>query len=206
MGISLNPLLMTNAAGSFATDLDGYIQGFALDDPAIRNWLVGGALATTETVPMWGGVPIQETLPDSTVRSKSLGPVIKRATSQGTVTGFSVFNQNYAAVNTPQSPVPLSANGMLVNLFRTGSGARIVVQMDQAMVSGLAGSQTGPTALYWDVTNYRITLTTTGGNWALPTSLKLIDWNATSSMIVSYDSSTGFATWNRSGATALLQI
>ena len=206
MAISLNPLLMTNAAGTFSTDLDGYIQGFAMDDPSVRNWLVGGTLATTETVPMWGGVPVQETLADSTVINKNLGTVIKRATSQGTVTGFSVFNQNYAAVNTPQSPVPLSAAGMQVNAYRISSGARIVVAMDPALASSLAGSQIGPTALYWDVTNYRITATTTGGNWALPVAIRLVDWNSTNSMIVSYASSTGFATWTRTGAAALLQI
>ena len=206
MAITINPLPMTNAAGTFAITLDGLIQGFAMDDPSSRNWLVGGVLASTETLPLWGGVPITEQISDPTVTNYSLGNNVLRATSQATTTGWAVFNQNYAAVNTPQSPVPLLQNGMLVNFYRNISNARIVVAMDPALVSSLTGSQVEPTALYWDVTNYRITATTTGGNFALPTSYSLVGYNSGNSMIVSYASGTGFATWNRTGSAAILQL
>jgi hypothetical protein len=206
MTINLNPILVTNAAGTFSSTLDGYIQGFAEDDPAVRFQLTGGQLASTETLPMWGGVPILESLSNPNLADPSLRTLITRSVSLATVTGFSVFNQNNAQINTPQSPVPLANNGMLVNLYRMGSNARIAVALDPAMVSGLPASPITPTALYWDVTNYRVTLVTTGGNFALPTSIKIIGFNAGNSMTSSYASGTGFATWVRNGNCALLQI
>jgi hypothetical protein len=61
--ITINPLLTSTAAGLFNVTSRGFIQGFAIDDPAIRYQLVGGFLASTETVPMWGGIPIAESIP-----------------------------------------------------------------------------------------------------------------------------------------------
>jgi hypothetical protein len=203
--ISFNPVATTNAAGTFTTTVDGFIQGNAEDDPSIRNWLTGGQLASTETLPMFGGVPIGEYLTNPAAVDPSLKTSVQRATSSATMTGVSVFNQNHAMINTPQSPVPVALSGMLVNLYRLGSGARIPMSMDPAMVASLPGLIISPTALFWDATNQRVTLTATG-NWALPTSIKLIGWNAGNSMIVSYNASTGYATWVRNGNCALLQI
>jgi hypothetical protein len=204
--LSINPVLTTNAAGTFSTSLDGYIQGMAEDDPAVRFQLTGGQLATTETVPMWGGVPIGEYLTNPTAIDPALKTSIQRATSTATCTGISVFNQDHAMINTPQSPVPVALSSMLVNLYRNGSNARIPVAMDPAMVASLPALIIAPTALYWDPTNYRVSLVSTGGNWALPTSYKIIGWNAGNSMTVSFASGTGFATWIRNGNCALLQI
>jgi hypothetical protein len=202
--LTLNPMATTNAAGGFAITLDGYIQGMAEDDPAVRFQLTGGQLASTETLPMFGGIPIGEYLPAVTV-DPSLKTSIVRATSAATCTGFSVFNQDHAMINTPQSPVPQGLSGGLVNLYRFGSNARIPVTMDPAMIAGLPASIIAPTALYWDPVNQRVTLVTTS-NWALPVAIKLIGYNAGNSMTVSYNAGTGAATWVRNGNCALLQI
>src|ERR1700746_1284644 len=111
---SFNPYVQTNAAGMFTIESDGLIVGTAYPDPAARFALSGGWLAQAETLPMFGGVGISETIP--TERSTApatptrpdiaLGSVIGRAADYAHLTGFSVFDQNYAAVNTPQSPVP----------------------------------------------------------------------------------------------------
>ena len=61
--ISLNPLQVTSAPGTFGVQSEGYIQGVAMDDPAVRYALAGGVLATAETIPMWGGVGIFENVP-----------------------------------------------------------------------------------------------------------------------------------------------
>ena len=61
--ISLNPMATTNAAGLFSVNSNGFTQGDAQDDPAIKFQLVGGVLSTAATVPLWGGVPIAETIP-----------------------------------------------------------------------------------------------------------------------------------------------
>jgi hypothetical protein len=208
MAITLNPVQTTNAPGSFSITLDGLMQGMALDDPAARFALAGGMLDPAETLPMWGGVPIGEYLV-TTAGAAALNPAIrdtvKRATSAATMTGISVFNQNHAMLNTPQSPVPLASNGMLVNYYRNGSGARIPMQADPALISTLSGVIIGPTALYWDVVNYRVTATA-AGNWALPTTLRVLSWNAANSMVVTYNGATGFATWTRNGPGVVLLI
>ena len=78
--ISINPSLTTNAAGSFNVQSLGFIQGLALDDPAVRNELAGGYLDAAQTVPMWGGVAIEELIAAVT---ESRGPSIKRASGAG---------------------------------------------------------------------------------------------------------------------------
>jgi hypothetical protein len=206
MSITINPILVTNAPGTFAVTLDGYIQGFAEDDPAARNWLTGGQLDPAETLPMWGGIPVQELIPNPANLNYALKSTIKRATTAATTTGISVFNQNHAAINSPQSQVPLASNNMQVMLYRLGSNARIALNMDPALGATLAGAPIAPTAFYWDPTNGYVTAVTTGGNWALPTTLKVVGYNVGNSMVVSYASGTGFANWNRSGSAILLQI
>jgi hypothetical protein len=161
--ISFNPMITSNAAGSFNVSSEGYIQGTALNDPNVRNQLAGGVLADTETLPMWGGVGIGESLLPS-----ALGGKIARATYLGgagqlgggivavddgpvPLTGFSVFDQNAAANTTPQSPVPLSGSRQLVNFYRFGSNARIVVKADP-ILADLAGASISP-QVSWDLKN-----------------------------------------------------
>lgn len=159
--ISFNPLLTSNAGGTFNVESYGLIQGMAMDDPSARNWLAGGVLASTETLPMWGGVAICEHVPSSTFSSTAvsippMGSSITRATTVaantvGTVTGFSVFDQAHHMINSPQSPVPLAATGMGVHFYRTGSNSRIAVQCDPSIISlqtGIISPQVS-----WDFTN-----------------------------------------------------
>jgi hypothetical protein len=44
------------------------IQGVALDDPANRFNLASGTVASTETKPMWGGLPVAELLPGTSIK------------------------------------------------------------------------------------------------------------------------------------------
>jgi hypothetical protein len=291
--VPFNPVLTSNAAGSFNIESTGYIQGTALDQPAIRNTLVGGILAQTETIPMWGGVGIFEDVPYSTYSSTTpsgvLGPIVGRATTlsahtTGQLTGFSVFDQAVAMINTPQSPVPLAGSGMTVNYYRLGSGARIPVACDPSLVSLSGGVITQQVS--WDFTNqllipYLGTLTISSGTYNNTTGLvtltmsasvtfsagdaiivssltgtgayaslngtftaltasgtsvtyqaaaalgastitggsvtlgsgasvalpcEVLDFNIGNSMTVSYNSTTGFATWNRNGNCAVILI
>jgi len=143
--VTINPLLTSNAAGSFNVSSSGYIQGTALDQPAIRNTLAGGVLASTETLPMWGGVAINEAVPSlalTGVPSNVLGGKITRATNvtanaAGSVTGFSVFDQDHSMITSPQSPVPLAPSGSGVNFYRLGSGARVAVKCDPTFAAAL---------------------------------------------------------------------
>lgn len=144
--ISLNPILTNNAAGTFGTSWTGGVAGTFLDDPAIRNELAGGTVATTETNPMWGGLAISEVIAGAAnTNDVALGGQLTRATSvaapsgsqqaAGPITGFTVFNQAHNMVSTPQSPVPLAAAGMSVNFFRLGSGARLWVPCSANLVN-----------------------------------------------------------------------
>lgn len=164
MNMTFNPVITTNAPGSFNTTSEGYIQGTSQDSPAIRNSLAGGVLATTETFPMWGGVGISENVPVLGANGsalKSLGGQLIRATTiqaaapaAGNLTGFSVFDQDHSMVSSPQSPVPLAGNGMGVNFYRLGSGARIAVAVDPDLVN-LEG-QIITTQVSWDFVNQRL--------------------------------------------------
>jgi hypothetical protein len=295
--ISFNPVLTTNGVGGFNVSADGLIQGQVMDDPSARFRLSGGVLASDETLPMWGGVGIYELtggLATAAARNYAAGNVVGRATSVTAqaakqLVGFSVFDQAYNAINTPQSPVPLAAPGMSVNWYRLGSNARIAVAMDPSLVD-LEGNIITQ-LVSWDFINQRLTQytasdateaitsqtwsATNGGQVAVvmtapaveglgdtinisgavgngtntdfyngtfvintwtdtthftylkagPTAVagacttpgdinvgvgalpcKILRVKTENCMIVAYDSATGFATWDRNGAAALIQI
>jgi hypothetical protein len=206
--IAINPYVQTSAAGMFNIESDGFIVGTAMPDPATRFALAGGWLATAETLPMFGGIAINESIP--TERSTapvtptrpdiSLGGVIARATTlaagAGSVTGFSVFDQNYAAVNTPQSPVPVVGSGGLVNFYRLGSGARVALAIDPALVTLEGGLITQQVS--WDFALQRIVAFATNA-----LAVKVLQVKSSGCMVPVYTAGTGFTTWNYNGAAAL---
>ncbi len=174
MSITINPALQTNALGSFQTSFNGLIQGFSYDDPVLRNELVGGILKSDQAYPIWGGVGISERIPQAVSGGQStsrLGGNIIRATGltgASALTGFSVFDQNIAAINSPQSPVPLTPQGGGVNLYRLGSGMRIAVAADPLLAS-LEGSIIN-SQVSWDFVAQRLvpyigTLTISSGTY-----------------------------------------
>jgi hypothetical protein len=148
--VNFNPMLTTTALGSFNVSSDGYTQGTAYDDPASRNYLSGGILASTETLPMWGGVAIQELISPSTSNGH-LGNTIARATANTNVLGFSVFNQGHNAISFPGNNVPVQTSGMTVPFYRLGSNARIAVACDPSLVSLDGGLTTQQVS--WDFNN-----------------------------------------------------
>lgn len=189
MSITINPQQTTNAAGSFDVETSGYIQGTALNDPAVRFWLAGGVLAVSETNPMWGGVGIQELVPAGisgrSGSSSTLGGTIKRATGVANLTGFSVFDQNHAAINSPGSPVPLSGAGMQVNFYRFGSGARIPVNASPTLLDAEGNLITQNVS--WDYENQILTpyvsTTISAGTYATATTISSGTYNATTGAV-----------------------
>ena len=206
--MQVNPYVQTNAPGMFTIESDGLIVGTAYPDPATRFALAGGWLATTETLPMWGGIAVTELIPTERTTAPAtptrpdiaLGSVIARATTlaagAGTVTGFSVFDQNYAAANTPQSPVPSVGNGQLVNFYRLGSGARVALAIDPALVTlegGLTSQQVS-----WDFALQRIIAFAVNA-----LAVKILSIKSTGCMVPVYTAGTGFISWNYNGAAAV---
>jgi hypothetical protein len=153
---------------------------------------------------MFGGIAITESIPQErppvTRADVALGGIIARATTlvagAGGVTGFSVFDQNYAAVNTPQSPVPTVGSGGLVNFYRLGSGARVALAIDPALITLEGGLITQQVS--WDFTLQRIIAFAVN---ALPA--KILSIKSTGCMVPVYTAGTGFTTWNYNGAAAV---
>lgn len=182
--ISWNPIQTSNAAGTFVVKSDGLVQGTFYDDPAERQKLRGGIVAQTETIGMWGGVGIYELVPTpSTLTSPqpdiSLGPIIGRATtltqtSAGGLTGFTMYNQAINMIIAPgMNNAPTSGTGMTVHYVRLGSGVRIAVAADPALIGlegGLVSAQVG-----WDFNNQRLAPYETTATYALSTMV----WSAT---------------------------
>ncbi len=150
--ISLQPMLTTNGLGSFSAQSEGLVQGNVYDDPAVRFYLATGSLASTETLPMWGGVPITENI--SNVSPPALGNSIVRATAVANITGFTTYNQATSWIVTPQSDAPSASSGMTIPFFRTGSGARLTVACDPSLVSLETGAINQNVT--WDFNNERL--------------------------------------------------
>jgi hypothetical protein len=158
--LPFNYMPTTNAAGTFNSTSSGGVQGMFIDAPATRFELRGGVLATTETLPMWGGVGINVTTTPNTGTNPpdgTQGGIITRATNvtantAGSIVGFSVFNQAYGMATTPQSPVPMAGSGMQVNYLLLGSNAQIYVAVAPAITSG----STINAQYSWDFVNQQL--------------------------------------------------
>lgn len=198
--LPFNPNLTTNAVGSFSAQSIGYRQGDAMDDPAVRNALAGGTLASTETLPMWGGIAIGENIPAA---GSYLGAGIIRAANNAGIMGFSVFNQNGSMLTTPQSTCPVSLGGGHVNFYRLGSRARIAVQIDPTLAASLQnGTTASNVAVTWDFTNQKIIAFDSSNTLAA----KILDIQVGNSLIVAYDSVNNLCTWTPTGSVAIILI
>jgi hypothetical protein len=192
--IPFNPYVTTNKAGLFTAVSDGYVQGIAQDDPVYRNWLVGGVLASTETLPMWGGVGIFENLNVAQLPlandSNAVGNSVGRATNvtagaASQLAGFSVFNQSYASPITTSSNVPLTASGGPVNYFRLGCKARIPVAVAPGLITTL-GSGSTIQQVSWDFVGQQLlpfqaayaTATAASGTYTSTTGILALTFSA----------------------------
>ena len=202
-------MVTTVAGGLFNTNSNGFTQGDALDDPAVKFFLAGGVLSTSATTPLWGGVPITELIPtlqngycsQPQPGTDSLGGTIIQATTASAPTGIAVYNQAFGGITTPQSTAPLFSPGMSVNFYRFGSGARIPLPCDSSIVA-LDGSSIIET-VYWDTTNFLLTTTSTS-NFAVP--CKILRTSTANNKLVSYSSGTGNANWTSTGYIAVVSI
>jgi hypothetical protein len=202
--ISINPMLTTNAKGLFNVNSAGFTQGDALDDPAVKFQLASGFIKSSETLPMWGGLPISEGIVLSTATPSSgvLNGGIARATTVANSTGICVFNQAFQGITTPQSTAPQFTSGMTVNFYRLGSRARIPMRVNPALVS-LDGSLV-TTDVSYDFTNNWITAYISGTNSVFPVDVLKI--STVGNKTISYDSGTGFVNWVYNEYVALVQI
>ena len=218
--ITINPAVQSNFSGSFYSKSDGYTQGDDLSDPNLRQFLRPGIVISTATQPMWGGLAVSETLSGGvtggalpmTGQASELASILAPATSitggaAGCLTGFTVFRQSTAMIQSAQSRVPMAGPQMAINFYRTGTKARVVVQALLAAAQAWAGGVSDPTTIYWDTTNLWVTNSAGGGIIGPLPGITLSEPpNTNNSNVVSYSSGTGFANWTATGAAVVLQI
>lgn len=159
--VTINPYAQSAGnAGLFNVHAVGVRQGTAFADPSTRFRLRAGLLATSETLPMWGGVGVYASVPATSQPPLSanpngvLGAIVGRATALGgtlALAGFSVFDEAFGMITSPQSPVPLIGSGGQVNWYPLGSLARVAVACDPSLIS-LRGGAIKP-QVSWDFTN-----------------------------------------------------
>jgi hypothetical protein len=207
MTISVSPFTTSNFTGSFVNSSQGLVQGTASDDPMTRQALSGGVVYASETYPMWGGIAITEIIPTAgyLVAAGMLGPTLKRATTIATVgsgiTGFIVTDQAYNGIITTGSPVPLFVQGGTAHFYRLGSRAKVNVQIDTTLATNLLGNAYN-TQVAWDFTNQK--LSTFSSGTAL--DVKVLDIQTGNSKTITYNTSTGLATYSETGAVATILI
>lgn len=189
--ISINPMVTTNAAGLFSTNSNGLTQGDAFADPAVKFALAGGVVAAGATSPIWGGQPISESIPAASTQPGAgiLGSTINNATALANTTGIAVVNQAFQGITTPQSNAPTFSAGMSVNYYRFGSGARIPLRINPALVSLDGGLVTQQVS--WDYTNNWIT--TYDGTNAFP--VKILSISTSGNKSVAYSAVANTANW-----------
>ena len=170
---TFNPFVQTvGNSGLFNIKSTGFRQGTAYPDPSSMFRLRAGLLSESETLPMWGGVGVYAFVPGGPGNPNySLGPIVGRATAlTGTykLAGFSVFDQAYGMVTSPQSPVPTAGSLQQVNYYPLGCLQRLIVACDPTLAD-LRGANTSP-QVSWDFTNqllvpYIGTLTISSGTY-----------------------------------------
>jgi hypothetical protein len=185
--LSYNPYQVTVAQGMFSVHTIGLKQGTAYPDPAIRNALRGGWLDTAETLPMWGGAGIYMDIPGGTGQPHlSFQTKMGRATAltgAKPLNGFSVFDQNYSMVTTPQNTVPIAVSGQSVHAYAMGSRARIAVAADPSIAAPLYGLPIN-SQVSWDFVNQMLVpyiaaaLTVTSGTYVPATGLITLTMSA----------------------------
>lgn len=194
MAISFDPMKTLTAINSFVAETTGYVEGTYLDDPAVRFQLESGQIGSGVTQPVWGGLPINLTVPTS----PELGNEITLSTGYTDIVGWSCFNQAHNTILTPGNNVPQAVAGMTMNLFRTGTLARLVVKCDPTLVNTIVGG-VGNQQVSWDFTNNQLIAFNTT---ALPVQ---VEYATTNGKAVNYNSSTGALTWE-TAAVAVIRI
>lgn len=198
MPISFSPSQTVTPPSGFSVQTGGYIQGVQLDDPTERQHFLSGLIGSGVAQPLWGGIAITESL--ASPGSNGAGNTLTLATAAGNVSGFSVIGRVHSTILTPGNTVPVAYPGMTIGYFRIGSQIRIPVLCSSALLSAAEGNPTN-TQVEWDFTNQQLIPFASGGT-ALDVTVVELSANG---KVVSYDSTTGLATWT-DGPVAVIQL
>ncbi|CAB4132085.1 hypothetical protein UFOVP136_34 [uncultured Caudovirales phage] len=210
--LTLDPMA-TNAAGDLARiQSDGLFQGQVLVNPYTNAGLDAGIIASTETYPLYAGLPVS--LGIDTLDAKR-GNVVRKSVVGGVAAGIQGFtvsqNAGVMGFQTPTSPVPLFPQGSSINFYPLGSKARIVVQIDNTLAATFDGTILINTPVRWDFTNDKLVAWVSGTDAAnlQITGIRIIQVAlATTSQnrAIAYNTGTGLATWDTTKSLAVIEI
>lgn len=163
-----------NAAGLFRLVTEGYVQGIYEPDPGLRYQVAQGLVASTETLPMFGGVAIKANIPVAGPGGV-LGGTLARATTAAGINAFCVSNHMYNSIITPSISAPSVGTNMSAQYAALGSGLRLAVAIAPSLATTLtSGTASISTQVSWDFLNQQLVpytpvysnVTITGAVWA----------------------------------------
>lgn len=213
--VTINPIQSGSAGQRYQTDLTGYKQGHPIDNFALLNQhLESGKVSSSETMKMWPGMAIKETL--NTDVANRFGNTIARATSIATITGFTVDSNATQMIQAP-GQVPIVTPGMAMSFVRLGSKLRIPFPIDPSLISSLSNDIITLTdtevTIDFDVTSatYGHIIAKGGGTSLATIGIKIWRIGYENSMIVTrggagnWDVVDSFV-WDKAGSVAVLEV
>lgn len=196
--VQFNPVVTTSPQNTFLVDTQGYMAGLTIDDPISRMHLRSGPVSSSNTQPLWGGLPIQVQVPP--INSSRVGHPILLATTNATINGFTVFDQAYNGVTAPGSTAPQYGSGMSIAYYVSGYQVRLAVPVSSALASSAEGGSISQQVSWNFTTNELDVYSSTTG--ALNAEVLEINSN---SLTLTYDSTTGTLNWT-TGTVAIIQF
>ena len=193
----------TTASSAFLLNSDGYLAGTLYGNYPDRFRLEGGVVASAQSTPLYGGLPLTNTVvaPSSTGQSSGLGETVAAAVTTGAnITSWCVYDQASAGVITATSNAPLFYANSSINFVRVGSGAFVVLPVNPAAVATIAGG-TSIQTLYWNFTNNYID---TSGTGAL--SLQVIALNTNSKTLTYVSGPPITLNWTAGGSIIVVRV
>lgn len=150
-GINFEPFRTQGSfQNAFNVESRGLVQGDAQADPAVRLQLATGWLPNDLDAPVYGGIPISESIAPPSMNVA--GAVIRAAKTRSN--GICVFNQAYHGVITAGNNVPQYLAGGTIHYYRYGSLARIPMAVSQAVIDlATNGANNVDTTFVWDPDN-----------------------------------------------------
>jgi len=163
-GINFEPFRTQGSfRNAFNVESRGLVQGDAQADPAVRLQLSTGWLPNDLDAPVYGGIPISESI--APINMNVAGALIRAATTRSN--GICVFNQAYHGVITAGNNVPQYMAGGTIHYYRYGSLARIPMAISQAVLDlATSGNSDVDSVFVWDAENGYVDVqgASTGGN------------------------------------------
>lgn len=174
------------------------MAGMSLDDPTARMWLETGSISSSNTQPLWGGLPVELQVP--ALNASRTGQIVLLAATNAEIEGFTVFDQAFNGVIAPGSTAAQYMVGMSIAFYKLGTNRRIGVPVSAALAAAAEGGQITQ-QVSWNFTTQQLDVynATTGA-----LNAKVLEINSNSQTLV-YNSTNGTLNWT-AGSVALIQI